>query len=641
MPRLEPVSRREPMTVLFSARTDTGRVRSTNEDHFLVDRRLRLYVVCDGLGGHQGGEIASSIAVNAVRDALLRKKEVLEGYDFGVAHHDEGAVLALLREAVREANARIYERAQHSPSQRGMGTTLSLLVIARDRGFVAHVGDTRIYRLRAGQLRQVTVDHSLLTELRRDMNMTPRQIEALDPRLKNQITRAVGVHDSVEVDAFEVELQPGDRFLLCSDGLHGLIEDAEIAVELGHQDLVEAAVHLIDRANAAGGRDNITAIVVQLEPPPAAESPRRIWPLFEAVRAALLFQGLSDLELTRVLDGANVVGLAASDVLVREAAAMPGLFIVVEGELQVLRQAEVIAVLRQGDYFSEDALFLERQSGTTIIANGEGARVVVVDRRHFEELQRTAPTIALKLALSVGRSLARKVEATVREGGATRVLFKDPGAMTRPVPRPPTSPRVLADTEPEPRSRIFAHVDPADLTDRGVPPPPMPATVARRPRAESRRVYSAVTQPAIPVVHGPISAEIPVSRWAPGGPSGAVTGPPSMPVAAVEPRPYARPEPTVFLPGDAPPPLPILRAALADTQELEAFRADATPRHVTPSEARTTRRRVRPVTPVMRGAPAQHTNDATDAGQAHDPDPSDDADAGPFADDPNPPSEKD
>jgi hypothetical protein len=216
--------------------------------------------------------------------------------------------------------------------------------------------------------------------------------------------------------------------------------------------------------------------------------------------------------------------------------------------------------------------------------------------------------------------------------------------MTRPVPRPPTSPRVLADTEPEPRSRIFAHVDPADLTDRGVPPPPMPATVARRPRAESRRVYSAVTQPAIPVVHGPISAEIPVSRWAPSGPPGAVTGPPSMPVAAVEPRPYARPEPTVFLPGDAPPPLPILRAALADTQELEAFRADATPRHVTPSEARTTRRRVRPVTPVMRGTPARDTFDATDvidAGQAHDPDPSDAADAGPFADDPNPPSEKD
>lgn len=520
----EPVPQREPLTVLFSARTDTGQVRSTNEDNFLVDRRLRLYVVCDGLGGHQGGEIASATAVNVVREGVLKRRDAIERYDRERA--DESELLEMLGSVGRVANQRIHERGRQSAAQRGMGTTLSLLLLAGDRGFIAHVGDTRIYRLRDGLLQQLTEDHSLVTEMRRGLYMTREQIDALDARLKNQITRAVGVHDTVEVDVFSIDVLPGDRYLLCSDGLHGLVSDADLTTLIAHPELVEAASRLVDRANANGGKDNITAIVVELSAPRTPEAHRQIWPIFEVVRSTSLFQGLADLELASIIERINVVSLAAGEALVRDASTLPGLFMVLEGELQVVRQAEVVAMLRRGDFFGEDALFLERTSGATVLGSAAGASIGVVERRHFDELQRTSPNVALKLALAIGRSLARKVEASAREGGSMRLLYKDPGAMTRPVPRPATSQRVMADTEPEPMARM-THESSALPT----------ATGLRRPRGADRRAgAAAVTHPAIPVIRGPTSAELgPVAPSAPFPPA-----PPPLPDARqIDPRQFA------------------------------------------------------------------------------------------------------
>ena len=491
MSLIEPVPQREPLAVLFSARTDTGQVRTTNEDNFLVDRRLRLYVVCDGLGGHQSGEVASATAVNLMREGLLKHRDVVDRYDR--ERKGDGALLDILADVARDVNERIYERGRQTASQRGMGTTLSLLLLSGDKGFIAHVGDTRIYRHRDGQLTQVTEDHSLITEMRRNLQMTREQVEALDGRLKNQITRAVGVNDKVDADVFSIDVQPGDRYLLCSDGLHGLVPDEELAELVAHPDLVEAASRLVDRANAAGGRDNITAIVVHIAAPAQHDAPRLVWPIFDVMRATTLFQGLSDLELASIIDGVDLLSVAPKEALVTDVATLPGLFVVLEGELQALRQAEVVAVMKRGDFFAEDALVYERMSGSTVIGSAGGASVVLVERRHFDELQRTFPNVALKLAISIGRSLARKVEASAREG-SMRLLYRDPATLTRPVPRPATSPRVLADTEPEYSARRASATSP--LT---------PATVLRRARAGERRAASAVTHPAIPVVRGPSS----------------------------------------------------------------------------------------------------------------------------------------
>ncbi len=507
----QPVLAREPLSVLFSARTDTGQVRTANEDNFLVDRRLRLYVVCDGLGGHQGGEVASATAVNSVREGVLKQRDVIERYER--ERGSEAALIEMLATVGRVANQRIYERGRQNAGQRGMGTTLSMLLLAGDRAFIAHVGDTRIYRLRDGQLMQLTEDHSLITEMRRGLHMTREQIEALDGRLKHQITRAVGVHDAVEIDVFSVDVLPNDRFLLCSDGLHGLVPESELAPLIAFPELVEAASRLVDRANAAGGKDNITAIVVEVQEPRTPNAHRQVWPIFEIVRTTSLFQGLADLELASLSERINVVAVAAGEALVRDASPLPGLFLVLEGELQVLRQAEVVAMLRRGDFFGEDALLLERSSGTTVLGSASGASVGLVERRHFDELQRTSPNVALKLAIAIGRALARKVEASAREGGTLRLLYKDPGAMTRPVPRPATGTRIMADTEPEPMVRVPQEV--------GSPPT---ATVLRRPRSTERRTGSSVTHPAIPVMRGPTSSDMPPPV------------PPTQPHARVETR---------------------------------------------------------------------------------------------------------
>lgn len=487
MSSIAPAPQREPLTVQFSARTDVGRVRANNEDNFLVDRRLRLYVVCDGLGGHHGGDIASATAVNLVREVVLSRRDALEHYEL---HRDaDTAIIDMLEDAAAAANARVYERGSRRGDERRMATTLSLLLLAGARAFIAHVGDTRIYRWRDGLMLQLTEDHSLITEMRREVHMSREQIESLDGRLKNQITRAVGVSADVEVDVFSVDVEIGDRFLLCSDGLHGVVPEEQLARLVSHPELVETASRLVDAANGLGGKDNITAIVVELSAPMVPAANRRVWPIFEVARTTSLFQGLADLELTTVLEQVQVLSLKAEEALVRGSSTLLGLYLVLEGELQVVRRAEVVATLGRADFFAEDAILIERSSGATVTATAAGAVVAVIERTRFEELQRTRPDVALKLSLAVGRSLARKVDGYVREGGVMQFRYKDPGAMTRPLPRPAKNPRVLADTEPE-----------IGASFRDIPT--SAAAVLRRPRSDKRRAALGATQPAIPVLRG-------------------------------------------------------------------------------------------------------------------------------------------
>jgi len=486
---------RHPMMVHFAARTDVGRVRSTNEDNYLVDRKLKLYIVCDGLGGHVAGEVASATAVNVVRDAVVAQKDVVEAFTFDDGRVDRLAMERMLKEAVTVANQRVHERSEQSAATRGMGTTLSMLLLAGSTAFIAHVGDSRVYRLRRGELEQLTTDHTLATEL------GPGQ-------LRHHLTRAIGTHETVEVDVVVAPILPGDRFLLASDGLHGLIDDDEIARVAGHEDVGEAAANLIDRANERGGRDNITVVLVDIEiAADEAEPSRRVWPLFDAVRGATFFAGMADDELATVLEVAQQLALMPDDVLVHEGRAVPGFYLVADGEAQVLRAGEHVAFLRAGDFFGEDALLGERTSYASVVGSGEVASsILLVDRSLFEELTQTHMGIALKIALAVARSLARKVQGALRESAHPRIIFKDPAALSRPVPRPQTSTRILADTEPQAK---LPHV-PESV--------PSPSTVLQRPRTADRRVYPLPTQPEMPVYRADLS-------------------PPPLPLTTPSPRP--------------------------------------------------------------------------------------------------------
>ena len=491
----EPSALRGPITVTFGARTDVGRVRPHNEDHFLVDRQLRLYVVCDGMGGHQSGEVASATAVTAVHEALMARRDVIDSYASADGQHDLNDVMAVVEDAVHQANLRVYEQGQAAALHRGMGTTLSLLLLARDTGFVAHVGDTRVYRRRAGRLSQLTEDHSLVHEMARTLNVAA---ERFDDRLKNAITRAVGVHAVVEVDAQAFELQPGDRYLLCSDGLHGLVDDQELSRVLDQEDSAACVDELVDRANAAGGSDNVTAIVVQIEGAATPIDAEERASLVESLRLAPLFRGLNALELRRVIEGAVRVTLEPGEVLVAQGRVQEALYVVTSGALDIVRNGITLTRLVAGHHFGEEALLHDAASVCTVRAGHEGpTQTLCLRALAFEELRKTAPTVALKLAVAVAASLARRIGGVVGQLGDLRPLYLEPIGATRPSPRPRTTARFQTDTltsptrpslQPRPRSPIGRPAQPGTepAPDAPAAEPPTPPEVPP-PSAASRR----------------------------------------------------------------------------------------------------------------------------------------------------------
>ena len=242
--------------------TDVGRRRKSNQDFFSVDDELGLYVVADGMGGHASGEIASAEAVDAVCSLVRKGESTLVQIATGDNHPDllRGAV-RLLESAVQNATYMVFGIAQHEPEQRGMGTTVSTLAVAGNYGIIAQVGDSRVYLVRDGIAAQLTIDHTLVAWQVRQGIITAEEA-AISPH-RNVITRAVGSREYVQVDTRFVEVLPGDVFVLCSDGLHGFCDGAEIAEIIANED-DNAAQAFIDVANARGGRDNITAVVVRI-----------------------------------------------------------------------------------------------------------------------------------------------------------------------------------------------------------------------------------------------------------------------------------------------------------------------------------------------------------------------------------------
>ena len=185
-----------PATKLsFWPLSDVGRLRDGNEDSFLVDEKLNLFVVADGMGGHAAGEIASSLAVHAFRDTVVENRNMLEAFERGVSAADRKDVLRLLELGAQKACAAVFAHAQHDVTKRGMGTTLIALLVLGSRGFLAHVGDSRIYLVRGDAVHPLTQDHSLINELLKRGRLKPEQIEQLN--MKNAVTRAVGVYESV------------------------------------------------------------------------------------------------------------------------------------------------------------------------------------------------------------------------------------------------------------------------------------------------------------------------------------------------------------------------------------------------------------------------------------------------------------
>lgn len=248
--------------------TDVGRVRAHNEDAFLADKSLGLFVVCDGVGGRARGEIASQETVDWICDFI-------KGDTADIARAREGEppdpparerLARLARSAIQSACYMVHTMGEMDPDRRGMSTTASLVLVTGPVATVAWVGDSRVYLWHDGEHVQLTDDHTLVNIQVRQGLMRPE--EARVSRLKHVITRAVGHRDSVEVDVRQVELSPGDRLLLCSDGLHEYLDEPGVLGRLFSLPIDRAAKEAARHALEQGGRDNITALFVEYEPDP-------------------------------------------------------------------------------------------------------------------------------------------------------------------------------------------------------------------------------------------------------------------------------------------------------------------------------------------------------------------------------------
>jgi serine/threonine protein phosphatase PrpC len=246
-------------------RSDVGLVRSENQDfgmYTTAEEEIeshpggRLLIVADGMGGHRGGATASRLAAETVKAQFLGS----ETADIPTA----------LRESLTRANARIYSEAQANPELRGMGTTTSVLAVNGDQGWLAHVGDSRIYRVRDNAIEQLTDDHSLVATMVREGLLTPAEAE-MHPR-RNVLQRSMGVAEDVEVDVRgPFELRSGDTFILCSDGLHGLVKEPELR-EIARKPIDQAADEFLRKALERGAPDNVTVIVARVESSDGSET---------------------------------------------------------------------------------------------------------------------------------------------------------------------------------------------------------------------------------------------------------------------------------------------------------------------------------------------------------------------------------
>ena len=398
------------MEIKHWAATDVGRKRSHNEDNFLIDKNLNLFVVADGMGGHASGEVASALAVHTIRDVVFAERDLLTQYtDFDATAQME--LCTLLEFAVHSASARIFHKAQQEPEKRGMGTTVVALLVIGQRGFIAYVGDSRIYLSRNGVVYPLTEDHSLMNELIRSGKVQAGEF-ASSPyaNFKNAMTRAVGVYEHVEVDILDFEILPGDAFLLCSDGLYDYLEDAEIASNLAMSNTEEIPGRFIDMANSRGGKDNVTALVVQVAPD--ASSATRAAQLnftVETLRRIPLMDQLSYQQLCKIMNIARMQPCRQGEIVCREGTAGADLYAVLDGSVTLTRSGTPITTIQAGSCFGETDLTLGELCRATATADKPG-KLLKIGRRDILEVLRRDPPLATKLLWNLARELGKRAE---------------------------------------------------------------------------------------------------------------------------------------------------------------------------------------------------------------------------------------
>jgi serine/threonine protein phosphatase PrpC len=410
------------MELTFAAATDVGRQRTHNEDNFLIDKKLRLFLVADGMGGHAAGEVASSIAVHEIRDAVYANRDLIDRYRAEGPASAAVEILQMLEHAVQAACSTVFTRAQADADKRGMGTTASVMLIAGApdhlRGFIAHVGDSRVYLARQGQSHQLTEDHSLMNELvRRGKLRAIRSRARRTSSTKNGDARSA-FYASVEVDTVDFDILPGARFLVCSDGLYAYLDAEKLPASLGEGDIKEVPKQLIEIANGGGGHDNITGVVLRVgeggtstaAAPRTGEASLKL----DALKGMQMFRYLSYRELVRVTNVTALTDAAANAVVFSAGDAGETMYVVASGRVRLTKDDVHVADLSKGQHFGEMAL-IDRSTRSLTATATEATRLVTIRRKDFYEIIKKEPELATKLLWSFVQVLGARLRKTTND----------------------------------------------------------------------------------------------------------------------------------------------------------------------------------------------------------------------------------
>jgi len=405
------------MDAIGAGHTDRGRKRDNNEDAFHVDDALGLYVVSDGMGGHAAGEVASQTALAAVKRHVEEHADVLAKARRGAVEREVVATLAA--QAVQQAAREVYELAKSSPSRSGMGCTVTAVLTVGAYAVLAHVGDSRLYHCRNGGASQLSVDHTMAHELMLAGVIEPGEEE--EHPYSHVLTRAVGTQPAVQVDTLVFDLLVGDRLVLCTDGLADYVDSTTWLARQVPQlvEVEQAAEELVSFANEAGGKDNITVVVVRIGAETATKTEIReheaeVRGKLDALGAVFLFEELSPPMILRVLEHCRLETYGADTVIVEQGAPSASLYVVVDGSLALERDGEAADELGPGQYVGLTTLLAKRPARAELRSR-EDSKVLVLDQEAFWSVVRSRPWLGIGLFQRLGRKLSQSLDQAIEQ----------------------------------------------------------------------------------------------------------------------------------------------------------------------------------------------------------------------------------
>ncbi len=400
------------MQVKHAGRTDVGLVRRQNEDSHFIDPQLQLFIVCDGVGGRAGGSEASRIACEHIAAEVAKSRNLIRDFAGNAGTATRRDLGTMLETAISTASAAVRRAAAVNPDFNGMATTNVTLLVAGGHAFIAHVGDSRVYLVRQGVMHPLTEDHSVMNDMKRRGRGPERG--QIGQAFTEALSRALGVLDSARVDSIDLELIPGDRFILCSDGIHGVLGDDQMQVVVPRGTVEEVADDLIEAALQRGAPDNATAIVLDVLDDQSTDRAMLVRRRLEALQGVSMFRYLPYADVIRVAGIATERVVKPGTELCTEGEFGESLFIILEGAATVLKGDGVtIAELQPGQHIGEMSL-IERAPRSATVRSKTAMSVLVIERDAFFGLLSEEQT-AVKLLWGLVRMLNARLRSTSDE----------------------------------------------------------------------------------------------------------------------------------------------------------------------------------------------------------------------------------